>query len=63
MNIFDFDNRGRAYVCFEDFRAYVLKDAYEGDYERESEELWCYYNSAGCKLAKYNKEENYGIMI
>lgn len=65
MNIYDFDNRGRAYVDENEFFAYIEKTAYRDDKKKvlindNGQEVVRYCNSAGCKLAEYNRAEGYG---
>ena len=73
MNVLDFNDRGQAYVSEEEFMDYLSKTAKRGDYTKvvqrecqveEKDWRWCeclvYYNSAGCMLASYNRDYNYG---
>lgn len=73
MTALDFDDRGRAYVNETEFFDYLAKTARRDDYTKVmliecqvGEKYWCkcecvvYFNSAGCKLALYNRYANYG---
>lgn len=73
MTILDFDNKNRAYVSEQDFMDYLSRKAYRDDYTKVvqtecqvKEKDWrlceclVYYNSAGCRLALYNRNYNYG---
>lgn len=73
MNAFSFDSNNRAHVPEQEFMDYIARTAEHGDYTRERrvecqvrEKDWrmceclLYFNSAGCKLALYNRDFNYG---
>ncbi len=73
MTALDFDDRSRATVLECEFMDYLARTAERDDYTREcrvecqvGEKDWrecdclLYFNSAGCKLALYNRDFEYG---
>ena len=73
MTALDFDERGQAHVSEQEFMDYLVKTAERDDYTKvmtkecqvgEKDWRMCeclvYFNSAGCKLAQYNRDFNYG---
>ena len=73
MKYLTFDERNRAYVSEQEFMDYLAQTADAGDYTKDMEvecqvgekdwrvcDCTLYYNSAGCKLALYNRDFNYG---
>lgn len=60
MKILDFDEYNRAHVSEDEFMAYLQQTAQEGDYTKERDEVVYYYNSFGCKLAEYHRNEGWG---
>ena len=76
MNVFDFNDRGRAHVSEQEFMDYLAKTSYPDDYTKISEmecevddknrtrcECLLYYNSNGCLLASYNRDFGYGELF
>ena len=62
MTSIDLDERSRAHVSEQEFMDYLAKTAERDDYTKDWRECECrvYFNSAGCKLALYNRDYNYG---
>lgn len=76
MTSLNFDDRNRAYVGETEFFDYLAKTAQRGDYTKVmliecqvGEKNWrkcecnVYFNSAGCRLALYNRYACYGELI
>lgn len=62
MTALDFNDRGRAFVSFDEFNDFMNERMEEGDYIKEKDEItYYYYNSGGCLLAKYDNNEGFGV--
>lgn len=60
MTALDFNDRGRAFVSFDEFNNYMNERLEGGDYTKEKDGITYYYNS-GVLLAKYDNNEGFGV--
>ena len=61
MTALDFNDRGRAFVSFDEFNYYMNARLEYGFYSIEKDGITYYYNSGGCLIGKYDNNEGFGI--
>lgn len=61
MTALDFNDRGQAFVSFDEFDNYMNKYKEHGDYTEEKNGITYYYNSCGCIIGKYDNNEGFGV--
>lgn len=61
MTALDFNDRGQAFVSFDEFNNYMNERLKEGDYTKEKNGITYYYNSGSCLIGKYDNNEGFGI--
>lgn len=61
MTALDFNDRGQAFVSFDEFNNYMNEYKEPGDYTEEKNGITYYYDSFGCLLAKYDNNEGFGV--
>lgn len=60
MIALDFNDRGQAFVSFNEFNNYMNEHRESGDYLRERNNVTYYYSEGGCIIGKYLHEKGYG---
>lgn len=65
MSVLDFDDRDRAHVSEAEFTSFLYSHygVNEGDHTKVVNDVVYFCNSAGCKLALYDRREEYGQII
>lgn len=61
MTALDFNDRGQAFVSFDEFNNYMNERLEEGDYTKEKDGITYYYNCGSCLIGKYDNNEGFGI--
>lgn len=61
MTALDFNDRGQAFVSFDEFNNYMDERLEEGDYTEDKDGITYYYNIGGCLIGKYDNNEGFGI--
>ena len=61
MTALDFNDRGQAFVSFDEFNNYMIEYKEHGDYTEDKDGITYYYNSGGCLIGKYDNNEGFGV--
>lgn len=60
MTALDFNDRGQAFVSFNEFNNYMNELREQGDYIQERNNVTYYYSEGECIVGKYLHEKGYG---